>query len=136
MSSLRSRARGALRPAQVALAGPRCSESHMRSRHCFNPRAGGALSLLVLASLASLAGCSNDVAPPALDQSWSGVCIDGDGDGYGFQCGTGDDCDDRDSTLNVDCGCKRPEQGCGCDEGSAPEACQLPHAIDATGALI
>lgn len=105
----------------------------MTSRQYSKLWASAALGLILLALLA---GCSEDPSPASLDQSWSGVCIDLDGDGFGFQCGAGYDCDDHDGTLHRDCGCKRPDQGCACDDGAAPVACQLPHSLDVTGALI
>lgn len=94
----------------------------------------GSLAWLVLAS-AVVAACSGEL--PDGPRGWMGVCFDNDNDGYGFQCPRGDDCDDQDPTVHADCApCSKPEEGCECEEGTAPVTCILPHQVTASGALM
>ena len=49
--------------------------------------------------------------------------IDQDGDGYGRGCLAGEDCNDFDATINVDCCDVGNYQGCACDDNGATESC-------------
>ena len=55
-------------------------------------------------------------------------CIDEDGDGWGRNCEMGADCDDNDPEVTDECRrCVKPNKGCPCEPGTAPEiGCKPP----------
>lgn len=84
-----------------------------------------------------LIACGSEDAAPGVQQSWDNVCIDSDGDGFGYQCAAGDDCDDDDAKVQVDCGaCRKPAEGCACEVDAEPVDCRLPYTRDSQGALL
>lgn len=93
---------------------------------------------LALIGIALCVACDAGKPAPGISTSWDHVCVDVDGDGYGFQCGEGDDCDDSDPELHDGCSvsCRKPAEGCPCEEGAEPVDCSLPYTLDKGGDLL
>ncbi len=56
------------------------------------------------------------------------TCIDEDGDGYGYGCPRGDDCDDEDPGVTVEC----PDAPGPADAGHSESGCEEGATLDCT----